>query len=66
MPGCLLLLFAKAVRLTLGSRVTTKGLTDRTDLNGCVGRHEISRVKDNDPATRRISHPGVELLDVCD
>ena len=54
MPGCLLLLFAK------------DGLTDRTDLNGCVGRHEISRVKDNDPATRRISHPGVELLDVCD
>ena len=51
---------------------TYAGLTDRTDLNGCVGRHEISRVKDNDPATRRISHPGVELgnvtswLDVCD
>ena len=45
---------------------TYAGLTDRTDLNGCVGRHELSRVKDNDPATRRISHPGVELLDVCD
>ena len=40
--SCLLLLFAKAVRLTPGSRVTIEGLTDRTDLNGCVGRHEIS------------------------